>query len=210
MLLTEETTPKNEGEPQTTATTSAGEGSQDPPAADPKANGESTGKMFTQEDVNKLVGSTRTDTRAKTQSDLLTELGLEDVDTLKALVTNAKEQKLAQMSELEKANAEAARLKNIEEANNEAGEALLQANKAIEGLLEVRLKELDVPEHLLPLLEGMPLVDRLEYLNENGDKFAKETKKRPETNASGKGGSSTSAEKTANRQRILDRYRISK
>ena len=204
--------PKTEGEPKT-GDTSPGEGdSQGKPPAEgdnkPPAEGDPK-KTFSQEDVNKLVGSTRTDTRAKTQTDLLEELGLNDLDALKVLVKDAEAVRLANMSDLEKANAEATRLKDVDEANKVVAEALTEANTAIEGLLQVRLKELDVPEHLLPLLEGMPVVERLKYLNENGDKFAKEVKKKPETNASSKGGSSTSADTKANKQRILDRYRIS-
>ena len=202
---------KKEGEGNNTDPTSTGDGDSklpEPTKKEGDGDGEAANKKFSQEDVNKLVGTTRTDTRAKTQTDLLAELGIGDLDTLKLLVKTSKDKELESMSELEKANAEATRLKGVEEANTEAGKALLEAHKAIEGLLEVRLKELDVPEHILPLLEGMSLVDRLEYLNENGDKFTKEVKKKPETNASSKGGSSSSDQNKAQKQRIIDRYRI--
>ena len=199
---------KTEGDNKNTDPTSTGNG--DPPPADPpkEGDGEAAKKKFSQEDVNKLVGTTRTDTRAKTQTDLLTELGIDDLDALKLLVKTSKDKELENMSELEKANAEATRLKGVEEANTTAATLLTEAHGAIEGLLEVRLKELDVPEHILPLLEGMPLVERLKYLNDNGDKFTKEVKKKPETNASSKGGSSASDQTKAQKQRIIDRYRI--
>lgn len=199
---------KAEGDNKNTDPPQPGTG--DPPPTDPpkEGDGEAAKKKFSQDDVNKLVGTTRTDTRAKTQTDLLSELGLDDLEALKLLVKTSKDKELENMTELEKANAEATRLKGVEEANTAAATLLTEAHGAIEGLLEVRLKELDVPEHILPLLEGMPLVERLKYLNDNGDKFTKEVKKKPETNASSKGGSSSSDQTKAQKQRIADRYKI--
>lgn len=62
-----------------------------------------------QEEVNRLIGKTRKEARDTARTELLKELGFDNPDDLKALVTDAKARKDAEMSAAEKAQAEAAR-----------------------------------------------------------------------------------------------------
>lgn len=59
-------------------------------------------KMLSQSDVDRLIGNTRKEARSKAQSEILTELGLSDLDSLKALVQAQKAKEDAEKSELQK------------------------------------------------------------------------------------------------------------
>jgi hypothetical protein len=91
------------------------------------ANPEAT---FTQADIDRIVGE-----RAKRAQDtainkLLTDLGFEKPDELKALVKDAKARKEAEMSEIEKATAA------IEAANKKAQEAEQRYQQAMQQMLD--------------------------------------------------------------------------
>lgn len=108
---------------------------------DPNADGGGSGPgqpapvTFTQEQLDAIVKDRLARSTAKTQTDLLAQLGIEDVETAKKTLAEADEARKAQMSELEKAQAEIAEAKaEAEKATAEAeivkavaAEALLQA-----------------------------------------------------------------------------------
>lgn len=73
--------------------------------------------VITQEQLNKVAGKSREEGREAGRKALLEELGIPDLKELKTVVEYAKEQKQAQMSEIEKAEAK------IAEAEKRAQEA---------------------------------------------------------------------------------------
>ena len=74
-------------------------------AATPANSGQTGGEpTLSQSQVNNLVGTARKEGRDKAIADLLSDLGLEKADDLKALVSDYRAAQDAQLSELEKAN----------------------------------------------------------------------------------------------------------
>ena len=72
---------------------------------------------FTQTDIDRIAAKTRSEARSAAISSLLGELGLENLDGLKSLVTKSKERDEAEMSEVEKLNA---RLEKLEKEKQDA------------------------------------------------------------------------------------------
>ena len=59
---------------------------------DQESTGTPTGsKTFTQDDVNRLIGETRTQARERAQQQFLTDLGVESVDALKGALKKMQE-----------------------------------------------------------------------------------------------------------------------
>lgn len=198
-----EQTGENNTQGQNTATSAGNEGNN-------QTQSQSTGRTFTQEDVNGFVGTARQEARDRAVNSLLEELGLKDVDSLKGVVKDYNDQRQAQLSDLERANEELERLTPFESQAKshkkqlDAYEAAMKAN--VEGLME----KLEVPEHVAPLLENMTLLERFNYLSEHGEKFAKPSgNNAPNTNASSKGGGNSKQLNEEERQkRIRQRYNI--
>ena len=189
------TKPKEDGK-KTETDTSPGEGeagqTQDPPAVvttEPKGSEEGKTRSFTQDEVNELLGRTRQESRDRATAGLLKELGIEDVDKLKSVVTDAEKKRKEQLSELDQATEEADRLKPFEQQATDQGKALKKYEKAVGATVEALMESMNVPDHVKPLLETMPALERLAYLTEHGDAFAKETSNPPATNVANKGGS---------------------
>lgn len=205
-------TPQGQGNEGNTPATSAGQDPQqtqppaNPPAAsEPAAQGSDpvTTRKFNQDDVDRLMGKTRTEARER----LLKDLGYDDPDKLQADIEAFKKHQKAQMSELERLQSDLSELNGVGEKLT-AAEAKVEAlNQLIEQQVEAQMKALDVPDHVKPLLEGMSPEAKLAYLNEHGASFVKEQKpKAPRTNAAGKGGGASNA---AERQtRIRHKYNI--
>jgi hypothetical protein len=170
--------------------------------ADPPPEPKSAGKTFDQEAVNTLVGQARTDARDR----FLKDIGVTDADALKQIVSDFNEQRAAQMSDLEKANEELERLRPFESSFDDLGKELKKANKTIEGFVNSQIELLNIPDHIVPLLEGMSLMDRLEYLTEHGSKF--DQQKIPKTGASDKGGTSAASSEKGRKKKVADRYGI--
>jgi hypothetical protein len=167
----------------------------------------STVKTFGQDDVNKMVGQARQEARDR----ILKDLGVDDPEDLKTMIGEYRKQQEANMTELEKSQANVKRLEIIEAQNKEAGESLLAAEQAISNFVSAQMKTLEIPDHVSPLIESMPMIDRLNYLTEHGAEFAVDKpakKKSVNTNASGKGGSDKSAEETERKAAIKRRYSI--
>lgn len=84
-------------------------------------------KTFTQDELNRLVGEARKEGRAKLLGSLK-DFGVQDEAALEAMVKAAHDSKLAQMSELEKANT---RLKELEAKHAAEVAARTNAEKAV-------------------------------------------------------------------------------
>jgi hypothetical protein len=86
--------------------------------ATPQGNeGGSPEPTFTQVEMDKTMGKVRAEAREATTKKLLEDLGIEDLDTARALLAETKKRKEAEMSELEKAQTA------IDAANKKALEA---------------------------------------------------------------------------------------
>ncbi len=76
--------------------------------ADGGAGGGDGGKSFSQDDVNRLVGSARQEARDRATKELLSELGIDKVDDLKTIVTTHLQGQQAGKTEVEKLKGELA------------------------------------------------------------------------------------------------------
>lgn len=92
-------------------------------------------RTFTQADVDRLMGATRQEARDRATGELLKELGLENVDALKGLVTQHRERENAGKTEAEKLKADLAErdkvLATLRQQNRDLG--LRQALAALTG-----------------------------------------------------------------------------
>lgn len=90
------------------------------------------GKTFTQEELDALFAQRATQAKTSALSDLFKEIGVENADTLKALITKAKEADDAQKSELQKAQDKAALAeKTLAEQKTAQDAALAELEKRI-------------------------------------------------------------------------------
>lgn len=105
------------------------------------SNGDGTGeekRTFTQAELNALFGERGRQAKQAAISELLKELGVEKPEDIKAALKKAKDAEAAQMTELEKAQAEKAdALKKAEEA--EQARTTTEA-KALERLMKAEVK----------------------------------------------------------------------
>jgi hypothetical protein len=113
----------------------AGGGSGDP-AKPGNPNGDGAGgdekRSFTQKELDALFADRAKQAKQATLADVLTELGVENLDAVKATLKAAEEAKAAQMTELEKAQKEAADLKAAkEQAEKEKADILAQAQEKL-------------------------------------------------------------------------------
>ena len=137
---------KGEGDAETTTDTQ-------PVKKGSGGQGESE-RTFTQADVDLYLGNARKQARDSVTNELLKELGFEKVDDLKAMVTTAKAQAEAELTELEKRDKEIERLKVEAQQHKEA------AAKAQQSIMEERrntailsaLKQAEKPQSVLNLL----------------------------------------------------------
>ena len=120
-MMADETTTTEQ--PETTDATAAGDGQGQPAPA-----------TFTQEQLDTIVKDRLARATTKTTADLLTELGVENVATAKKTLTEAKAAHEAQMSELEKAQAQ------IVEAQAQAAQATAEAETVKAQAAEALLK----------------------------------------------------------------------
>ena len=90
--------------------------------------------MVAQEVANRAAGEARVKGRSSGQQEVFTEIGVESLDDLKALVTEAREAKEAQKSELERARDEAQEAKQQVTVANAAvarADLILRVNEAM-------------------------------------------------------------------------------
>lgn len=114
-------------QPETTDATAAGDG----PGATPPPT------TFTQDQLDAIVKDRLARATTKTQADLMTQLGIEDIETAKKTLAEADTARKAQMTELEKAQAEIAEAQAL--ATQATTEAAAIKAKADEALLKAAI-----------------------------------------------------------------------
>lgn len=207
---------KNEGDgdggkpPAPPTANSAGDGTKNKgtgtaaPPAPPAA-------AFTQEQVNQMVGEARIKSRESAVASALSDLGFTDVESLKLAIKEHNDAKRASLTELEKAQGDLTTLAGADTRAKELEATNKAMLKVIEQQTSALLETLKVPEHVRPLIESMPVLDRLAYLTEHGKEFTVEPTPpapKPNLNSGGKGSNgAATGEKTA-RERILHKYNI--
>lgn len=165
------------------AATTTGE----PTAPNGNGAGQNAEKTFTQDQVNQIAADRAKSARSKATSDLLLDLGVEDMDSLKTTLVDWKSHQDGQLSELEKAQAQLAALESVNEKAKSAEIALENANTALKANVNAQLKELKVPKHLTELIEAMEPITALEYLTTHAAALRPSTP--IDTDASKSGGS---------------------
>ena len=165
-------------------------------------------KQFSQNQVSAFVGDARVKARETAVASALSELGLTDMDALKAVLKSHNDSERAKLSELEAVQADLAGLKEADTRATDTEATNKKLLKVIEIQTAALMKSLNIPEHVKPLIEAMPIVDRLAYLTENGENFAvEESKKKPEINSGGKGSNGDTSKNSA-MAKIKSRYHI--
>lgn len=169
--------------------------------SDANGNGSGSGGGFSQERVNELVGQARQAGRESGVNSLLEDLGLGSTDELQEIITAVRDQREAEMSEVERLQA---RVQELEGVSSTAA-SLQERNEALEGVISERVTalydDLNVPEHIQTLLEDRPADQRLSYLTENRSKFGTRSTPPTNTNAGNSGGSKKPKNIHENKQR---------
>lgn len=163
-------------------------------------------RTLTQEEVDKLVGNTRTKAREKAVESLIEELGVQDVDSLKELVKQAEERRLANLSEVEKLQEQIKSLGEVQQQSKATSKELKAYQEAVENTVANQLKSLNIPSHVAALLENMPALEKLNYLSENAKHFAKPMT--TNTNAATKGSGNTATSKEEQLKKVRAKYGI--
>lgn len=128
---------------------------------DPNADGGGDGQeqpkfIYSQEQFDAMVKDRLARATTKTQTDLLAQLGIEDVETAKKTLADAKTAQAAQMSELEKAQAEIAEAKALAQKATADAEVVKMA--AAKALLEAAV--ISKAGHLHNPMNAWRLMDR--------------------------------------------------
>ena len=122
---------------------------EEPPAKEPKTPGEKgtgtgpgpaqgTADTFSQEQVNTLVGEARQASRNATTEKILTDLGFEDIDSIKSVLVTARAAEDASKTELVLSQT---KLTELEPLSGQVAQMTTQ-NTEYEGVLETHLKYL--------------------------------------------------------------------
>lgn len=157
-----------------------------------KPEGQTPARIFTQAEVDALLGKTRQEGRDRATSALLQETGMKDVESLKAVILDAEKKRIEQLSDLDKTTEENNRLIPFEQLATKQTETIKKYEKAVGKHVESLMETLEVPDHVKPLLSQMDSLAKLAYLTEHGAAFSKQAASPPpSTNVSDKGGGKT-------------------
>lgn len=156
--------------------------------------------VLSQEQVNALVGQARVKGKETAVKELLGELGVENVEALKQTLEAQKAARLAQMSEVERLQAQLADAQAALNKVNGVEQALEAAENAIIAQVDAQLKRLKVPKYVSDLLGGLSPVEQLNYLSENAENFAKPTAV-PDVNGNSRGKGKQAPDEAALRSR---------
>ena len=119
---------------------------------------------------------------------------------LKQLKEKERERELSEMGEAERLQAELNDLKTQLADSEMQSEQLAALNSTIQTQVDALLKELNVPKHIVELLESMTPPQKLDYLNKNRKAFT--SKRQPNIDAAGKsGGGGTSRKERKKRMK---------
>ncbi len=185
--------PVTEPKEGTPAQTPAGDA--DPiPATPPTGDGTGGEPTFTQKQLDELIGTARSKGRESGATAILKDLGIEDLKTLKAVVTDHRESQQASMTELQKAQERVEELEGrvttlepLEAQNQEYADAITTRVDAI-------TKDLALPDHVQELIDPMSPVQKLTYLTKHREALEPNKKgKTPNVNGANAGGSKTPA-----------------
>jgi hypothetical protein len=126
------------------------------------------------EDVKGLKSALeKTRTEAKEAADRLAALEAERATAAEKLLADQGEFKtLAEKRAEELAAANAAREALASETST-TKERADRAEAALQKVLEARMKDIKIPAGVAKLLEGMPIIDRMDWLNENAAELTK-------------------------------------
>lgn len=161
------------------------------------------GKTFTQADVDRIVAERAKRAEESAVRSLLSKNKFDKPEDLETFLAEARKKADSELSEVERMK------KMLDEAPKAEAVTELQAqleeqNKVITGLVEGLVKDLNVPKHIVTLLEGMPPTQQLEYINKNRDAF-KPTPAPPNLNGGDKGGTNKSDAKKKRRESVKSR-----
>lgn len=202
-------TPTTNNEGETPPATSAGGQATTPPATGQPAPPPTTPRTFTQQEVDTLMGTTRAEARDRATTATLSDLGFENAEAAKTAMAAWKQHQTDQLSELEQAQLKVTELSGATDQLAAKDKEVKALNTLIEAQVKAQIELMEVPDHILPLLDAMPVPERLAYLTEHGANFTKQpTTPMPKTNAGGKGGGNAGDEAKARRKRIHTRYSI--
>lgn len=197
-----------------------GEGGTPPPAAEAATDngngagngegaaapsGEPAGKTFTQADVDRIVTERAKRAEESAVRSLLAKNKFEKPEDLERFIADSRQKADAELSEVE-------RMKKMldeapkTEAVTELQQQLEDQSKVIVGLVEGLIKELNVPKHIVSLLQDMTPTKQLEYINSNRDAF-KPTPTPPNLNGGDKGAGKQGDKNKAVRQKYGIRRR---
>lgn len=205
-LLEEGQKTKNEGEGEegTTSTqnTATSAGGKDESTTQTQTKKPVVFSSEQQEQVSKLIGAARVQSREGAVASALKDLGFENVDSLKDVLKAHSDTERAKLSELEAAQTDLATLQGVNQRATDLETSNTALLAVIEGQAKSLMETLNVPEHVKPLIEAMPIAERLAYLTEHGKEFAEETTttttttNKPNINSGGKGGNGEAVQKS--------------
>ena len=130
-------------------------------------------KMFTQADVDRIMGETRRTGRQAGINEFLKELGVDNPDTLKATLAEARKAREASMTEAERANA---RIAELERQAQEAAALREQATSyetALTAHADSLLRQAKLPKHVKALVEKLNPIDRVQWFTDNAEELSK-------------------------------------
>lgn len=130
-------------------------------------------KTFTQADLDRIAGEARKAGRQSGLSEFLKELGVDNPDTLKATLAEARKAREASMTEAERANA---RIAELEKQAQEAAALREQANSyetALTAHADSLLKQAKLPKHVKALVEKLNPIDRVQWFTDNAEELSK-------------------------------------
>ena len=201
------TEPTNGGDTPPTATP-AGKGAGQPASQKKDEPPIIPTRTFTQAEVDAIMGKTRQESRDRAIAGLLEDAGLKSSDQLTTVVKDYEKQRTDRLSDLEKLQEETNRLTPFEQQTKDQEKQLKQYEKTLKAHIETLMKTLSVPEHVKPLLEQMPNLERLAYLTEHGSAFA--APQTPALNTANKGGGTDKGQSAKDRaSKVRLKYGIS-
>jgi hypothetical protein len=125
---------------------------------------------------------------------------------LKAIVEAAEKSRKENLTEVEKLTEQVDELTAKTAEGKKTAKTLKAYDEAMKGHVTMLLEQLNVPDHVKPLLEAMGTLEQLNYLSEHGQSFAKPVQ--TNTNAGAKGTSTSSSEAERLRAKTKARYGI--
>lgn len=133
------------------------------------ANGGGEGRTFTQAELDAILQKRLGRAGETAIGDFLSEIGVEDAETLRSRLQRLSEIEEGQKTEAEKLQERLAAL----EGANEKAESLQTRVETLETAVSTQLdavkKRLTIPPYVSALLEGMTAVEQLQYLAEHGE-----------------------------------------